>query len=286
MEITNHVARLLVELSKSQDDEIGDGTTGVVVLAGALLEQAADLIDKGIHPIRIADGYDQACEVAVAELDKISDEVNFSRTDPSNLFEVAKTSLGSKMYAHVSTSLYTTKLLYRVSKAHDQFAQIAVDAVLSVADLERKDVDFELIKVDSKVGGSLEDTLLVKGVVVDKDFSHPQMPDEVRDAKLAILTCAFEPPKPKTKHKLDITTVEEFRKLQNYEREKFQEMIKQIKDTGANLVICQWGFDDEANHLLLQNKLPAVRWVGGPEIELIAIATNGRIVPRFEDLSA
>ena len=173
-----------------------------------------------------------------------------------------------------------------VSKAHDQFAQIAVDAVLSVADLQRKDVDFELIKVDGKVGGSLEDTLLVKGVVVDKDFSHPQMPDEVRNAKLAILTCAFEPPKPKTKHKLDITTVDEFKKLQAYEKSKFVEMIQQIKDTGANLVICQWGFDDEANHLLLQNGLPAVRWVGGPEIELIAIATNGRIVPRFEDLSA
>jgi T-complex protein 1 subunit epsilon len=173
-----------------------------------------------------------------------------------------------------------------VSKAHDQFAQIAVDAVLSVADLERKDVDFELIKVDGKVGGSLEDSLLVKGVIIDKDFSHPQMPDEVHDAKLAILTCAFEPPKPKTKHHLDITTVEEFRKLQNYEREKFTEMIAQIKATGANLVICQWGFDDEANHLLLQSELPAVRWVGGPEIELIAIATNGRIVPRFEDLSA
>ena len=179
----------------------------------------------------------------------------------------------------------TLLILPSVSKAHDQFAQIAVDAVLSVADLERKDVDFELIKVDGKVGGSLEDSLLVKGVVVDKDFSHPQMPDEVRNAKLAILTCAFEPPKPKTKHKLDITTVEEFKKLQAYEKNKFTEMIQQIKDTGANLVICQWGFDDEANHLLLQNKLPAVRWVGGPEIELIAIATNGRIVPRFEDLS-
>ena len=97
MEISNHVARLLVELSKSQDDEIGDGTTGVVVLAGALLEQAADLIDKGIHPIRIADGYDEACEVAVAELDRISDKVQFSRENTSNLFEVAKTSLGSKM---------------------------------------------------------------------------------------------------------------------------------------------------------------------------------------------
>lgn len=172
-----------------------------------------------------------------------------------------------------------------VSKCHDQFAKIAVDAVLSVADLERKDVDFELIKVDSKVGGSLEDTILVKGVIVDKDFSHPQMPSEVRDVKLAILTCPFEPPKPKTKHKLDITSVDEFKRLQAYEREKFEEMIQQLKDAGANLVICQWGFDDEANHLLLQNNLPAVRWVGGPEIELIAIATDGRIVPRFEELA-
>jgi T-complex protein 1 subunit epsilon len=233
-----------------------------------MLEQAADLIDKGIHPIRIADGYDQACDIAVTELDRISDEIEFSKDDISKLMKVARTSLGSKI----------------VSKAHDQFAKIAVDAVLSVADFERKDVDFELIKVDGKVGGSLEDTLLVKGVIIDKDFSHPQMPSEVRDAKMAILTCAFEPPKPKTKHKLDITSVEEFKKMQNYEREKFIEMIEQLKETGANLVICQWGFDDEANHLLLQNKLPAVRWVGGPEIELIAIATNGRIVPRFEDL--
>ncbi|OTA07041.1 T-complex protein 1 [Trichoderma parareesei] len=268
MEVSNHVAKLLVELSKSQDEEIGDGTTGVVVLAGALLEQAADLIDKGIHPIRIADGYDQACDIAVAELDKISDTIEFTKEETSNLLKVARTSLGSKI----------------VSKAHDQFANIAVDAVLSVADLERKDVDFELIKVDGKVGGSLEDTILVKGVIIDKDFSHPQMPSEVKDAKIAILTCAFEPPKPKTKHHLDITSVEEFKKLQNYEKEKFVEMIQQIKDTGANLAICQWGFDDEANHLLLQNQLPAVRWVGGPEIELIAIATNGRIVPRFEDL--
>ncbi|KAL1986015.1 hypothetical protein VTN96DRAFT_7150 [Rasamsonia emersonii] len=269
MEITNNVAKLLVQLSKSQDDEIGDGTTGVVVLAAALLEQAAELIDKGIHPIRIADGYDQACEIAVAELDRISDEIPFTREDTENLIKVAKTSLGSKI----------------VSKAHDQFAKMAVDAVLSVADLERKDVDFELIKVDGKVGGSLEDSILVKGVIVDKDFSHPQMPPEVRNAKLAILTCPFEPPKPKTKHKLDITSVEEFKRLQQYEKDKFAEMIQQLKDAGANLAICQWGFDDEANHLLLQNNLPAVRWVGGPEIELIAIATNGRIVPRFEDLT-
>ena len=154
MEISNHVAKLLVELSKSQDEEIGDGTTGVVVLAGALLEQAAELIDKGIHPIRIADGYDQACDIAVAELDRIADTIEFTKTHKENLVKVARTSLGSKI----------------VSKAHDQFANIAVDAIMSVADIERRDVDFDLIKVDGKVGGSLEDSLLVQGVIVDKEI--------------------------------------------------------------------------------------------------------------------
>ncbi|KAI9481127.1 MAG: T-complex protein 1 subunit epsilon [Benjaminiella poitrasii] len=269
MAVEHQIAKLLVQLSQSQDQEIGDGTTGVVVLAGALLEQCEQLLDRGIHPIRIADGFERACAVAVKHLDEISDTIEFSKNNVANLKKTAMTSLGSKI----------------VSKYHEKYADIAVEAVLSVADLERKDVDFELIKVDGKVGGSLEDTILVKGVVVDKDMSHPQMPREVRDAKIAILTCAFEPPRPKTKHKLDITSVEEYENLKNYEREKFNLMIDQVKQSGANLVICQWGFDDEANHLLLQNKLPAVRWVGGPEIELIAIATNGRIVPRFEDLS-
>merc|ERR1712061_881580 len=140
--------------------------------------------------------------------------------------------------------------------------------------------------VETKVGGQMEDSMLVKGVIVDKDFSHPQMPKELKDVKLAILTCPFEPPKPKTKHKLDVTSVEDYRNLRKYEAEKFDEMVKQVKDSGTTLAICQWGFDDEANHLLLQRELPAIRWVGGPEIELIAIATGGRIVPRFQELSA
>ncbi|KII85023.1 hypothetical protein PLICRDRAFT_56969 [Plicaturopsis crispa FD-325 SS-3] len=270
MEVEHQIAKLLVQLSKSQDDEIGDGTTGVVVLAGALLEQSESLLDRGIHPIRIADGFDRACSVAVDRLDEVSDRVPFSKDFTENLLKAAMTSLGSKI----------------VSKEHQQFAQIAVDAVLAVADLERRDVPFDLIKVDGKVGGSLADTTLIKGVLIDKDMSHPQMPHSVKDARLAILTCPFEPPRPKTKHKLDITSVEEYKKLREYEKEKFTDMIKRVKDTGANLVICQWGFDDEANHLLMQNELPAVRWVGGPEIELIAIATQGRIVPRFEDLTA
>jgi len=151
--------------------------------------------------------------------------------------------------------------------------------------MKRKDVDFELIKVEGKVGGKLEDSKLVKGVVIcDKNFSHPQMPKELTDCKLAILNCRFEAPKLKTKHNLDVSTVEEYEALRDYEHKAFDGMVQQVKDSGANVVICQWGFEDEANHLLLKNNLPAVRWVGGPELELIAMATGGRIVPRFEEL--
>lgn len=269
MDVEHQIARLMVQLSKSQDDEIGDGTTGVVVLAGALLEQSEKLLDRGIHPIRISDGYEMAAKIATEKLDKISETFAVDLKEKEPLVQLAMTTLGSKI----------------VNRCHRQMAEIAVDAIMSVADFERKDVDFELIKVEGKVGGKLEDTMLVKGVVVDKDMSHPQMPKVVKDAKIAILTCPFEPPKPKTKHKLDVTSVEDYQKLREYEKEKFESMVQMVKDTGANLVICQWGFDDEANHLLLQRELPAVRWVGGPEIELIAIATGGRIVPRFEELT-
>jgi T-complex protein 1 subunit epsilon len=269
MDVEHEIAKLMVQLSQSQDDEIGDGTTGVVVLAGALLEQAELLLDKGIHPIRIADGFELAAQCAVKHLEKIADSFPVNSDNLEPLIQTAMTALGSKI----------------VNKCHREMAEIAVQAVLAVADMEKRDVNFELIKVEGKVGGRLEDTMLVKGVVVDKDFSHPQMPKVLKDVKLAILTCAFEPPKPKTKHKLDVTSVEDYKALRQYEAEKFSEMVQQVKDAGATLAICQWGFDDEANHLLLQRQLPAVRWVGGPEIELIAIATGGRIVPRFEELS-
>ncbi|KAF2902844.1 hypothetical protein ILUMI_03338 [Ignelater luminosus] len=269
MDVDHEIGKLLVELSQSQDDEIGDGTTGVVVLAGALLEQASTLLDRGIHPIRIADGFELACQKAVEHLEKVADVFPVSSENLEPLIQVAMTTLGSKI----------------INKCHRQMAEIAVKAVLAVADLATRDVNFELIKVEGKVGGRLEDTTLVKGVVIDKTMSHPQMPKELHDVKLAILTCPFEPPKPKTKHKLDVTSVDDYKELRQYEQEKFSEMVSRVKAAGATLAICQWGFDDEANHLLLQQHLPAVRWVGGPEIELIAIATGGRIVPRFEELN-
>ncbi|KAF9804026.1 hypothetical protein SFRURICE_019222 [Spodoptera frugiperda] len=269
MDVEHQIGKLLVQLAQSQDDEIGDGTTGVVVLAGALLEQASNLLDKGIHPIRVADGFEMAAATALANLESISEAFPVNKDTREHLIKVAMTTLGSKV----------------VVKCHRLMAEIAVDAVLSVADLEKRDVNFELIKVEGKVGGRMEDSMLVKGVVIDKTMSHPQMPKTLRDVKLAILTCPFEPPKPKTKHKLHVGSADEYRELRQYEHDKFLEMVHKVKDAGATLAICQWGFDDEANHLLLAEGLPAVRWVGGPEMELIAIATGGRIVPRFEELT-
>eukprot|EP00736_Rhodelphis_marinus_P000711 Rmarinus@m.16581 len=269
MQVENEIAKLLVNLSKSQDDEIGDGTTGVVVLAGALLEKAEALLDRGIHPTKIADGYEIASKIAFDHLETISERYNYEKNDYEPLKRTAFTTLGSKI----------------INKQQEQMADIAVRAVLAVADMERQDVNLDLIKVEGKVGGSLEDTTLIEGIVVDKDFSHPQMCKDIKDAKIAILTCPFEPPKPKTKHKLDIDTVEKYKKLYEVEQEYFRDMVKRCKDSGANCIICQWGFDDEGNYLLAQNELPAVRWVGGVEIELIAIATGGRIVPRFQELT-
>lgn len=270
MEVDHEIGKLLVELSKSQDDEIGDGTTGVVVLAGALLEEAEKLLEKGIHPIRISRGYEKAVDIATAHLAAIADRIEFSETNLEPLIGTASTTLGSKI----------------INRFQRSMAEIAVNAVLAVADLKRKDVNFDLIKVEGKVGGRLEDTMLVRGMVIDKPMSHPQMPKEIKDAKIAILTCPFEPPKPKTKHKLDIGSVEDYDLLYEQEQKYFVDMVQRCKDSGATLVICQWGFDDEANHLLFQNKLPAVRWVGGVDLELLAIATGGRIVPRFEELEA
>ena len=268
MEIEHPIAKLMVELSQSQDDEIGDGTTGVVVFAGALLEQAMLLIEKGIHPLAISEGYDKACEKVLQNLDSIHATIDIENTD--TLINGAIISLGSKI----------------VSKCQRSLAKICVDAVLSVLDKERNDVNFELIKIQGKVGGSIEDTTLIHGIVLDKEMSHPQMDKEILDAKICILTCPFEPPKPKTKYNVDIKSAEDYKKLYEHEQNYFKQMVKSVKDSGANLVICQWGFDDEANHLLMTNNLPAIRWVGGQEIELIALATGGRIIPRFSEIKS
>lgn len=269
MDIDNEIAQLMVELSKSQDSEIGDGTTGVVVLAGSLLEEASKLLDKGIHSSRISEGFEKACEEAVKRLEAIAATIDVNGEGHAALHQTARSTLNSKI----------------IKRDRDHMAKICVDAVLAVADLERKDVNLDLIKVEGKVGGRLKDTELVAGIVLDKDISHPQMPKTIKNPKIAILTCPFEPPKPKTKHTVTISGGEQLKELAEQEQEYFKREVKMCKDAGADLVICQWGFDDEANYLLYRNELPAVRWVGGVELELIAIATGGRIIPRFEDLA-
>ncbi|KNB45191.1 hypothetical protein JH06_1096 [Blastocystis sp. subtype 4] len=274
MDVQHQVAKLMVELSQSQDEEVGDGTTGVVVLAGAMLEKAQELLDKGIHPVKVADGFEQACKIAVDHLSEIGYQIDFSEDNIEPLIEVALTTLSSKI----------------VNQFKRQMAEIAVKSVLSVADIPRRDVRFDLIKLTTKTGGKLEDTELIHGLVLDKGFSHPQMSKSLKDARICLLTCPFEPPKPKTKHEVEITNAKVDLKtdlMDMYEKEQayFRDMVQRIKDTGANLAICQWGFDDEANSLLFQNGIHAVRWVGGMEIEAIAIATGAKIVPRFEELS-
>uniref|UniRef100_A0A6A7G3M0 T-complex protein 1 subunit epsilon n=1 Tax=Hirondellea gigas TaxID=1518452 RepID=A0A6A7G3M0_9CRUS len=270
MDIDHQIGKLLVQLSKSQDDEVGDGTTGVVVLAGALLEEAERLLSKGIHPLRISKGFEIGCDIAVKHLETISESIVISKENPASLIKTAMTTLSSKI----------------INRHHRQMAEIAVNAVLAVADFERKDVNFDLIKVDGKIGGKLEETMLVHGIVLDKEMAHPQMPKVFKNPKIALLTCPFEPPKPKTKHTMEVTSVEAYNVLYEQEQKYFVEMVDKCLASGCDVVMCQWGFDDEANHLLLQKKMPAVRWVGGVELELIAIATGARIVPRFEELTA
>ena len=265
MEIMHPIAHLMVELSQSQDNQIGDGTTGVVVLAGMLMEQAIMLLEKGIHPLKIASGFEKAADLIVKHLDAIAEDRDHSK---EFFVKVATTSLGSKV----------------VSQYKQKLAEIAVEAVFSVADLARKDVNFDLIKIVGKTGGSIGDTELIKGILLDKELSHPQMEKKISNAKIAIVTCPFEPPKPKTKYNLNITSADDYKDLAQKEQAYFVDMVRRVKESGADIVMCQWGFDDEANHLLLQNGLRAVRWVSGTDIELLALATGGRIIPRFEEL--
>lgn len=263
----NPISKLLQRLSSAQDEEIGDGTTSVVLIASALLTKAVKLIEKGIHPIKVSEGYDVACKMVVEHLESIKEEIKPNWLK-ENMKNAALTSLNSKI----------------VRKAKDAVAEVCVNAILRVCDRDRRDVDFELIKIVKKIGTDFKGIELVNGVLLDKSFSHSQMKKIVEDGRIALLTCPFEPPKLKTKNELRISSVEDYRSLENYEKEKFVEMIRCIKNSGANVILCQWGFDDEANSLLMEHGLPAIRWVGGQDLELAAVYTGGSIISRFEDL--
>jgi T-complex protein 1 subunit epsilon len=191
MELNHQAAKLLCQLSKSQDDEIGDGTTGVVVIAGALLDKCLYLLDKGLHPLNIARGFEKAAECCMKTIESTAQTVDI--TNKQQLIDAAVTTLGSKV----------------VNEFKLELAKVCVDAVLAVADLNTRDVNFDLIKVEGKVGGNVGNTELYSGIILDKEFSHPQMELEINDCKIAILTCPFEPPKPKTKNRLEIRSAED-----------------------------------------------------------------------------
>lgn len=265
MDMTNNpISQLVLQLSQSQDEEVGDGTTSIVILASAILNQVKILLEKGIHPIKISEGLNLALTLAEQNLIKISEDVQ----DLNNyLLKAAKTSLGSKI-----VSLY-------------DFSGMCVEAALAVADLTRKDLDLEFINIQSAVGKSLAETKLIKGLVIKKEFSHPQMTKTVSKAKIALLSCPFEPPRLKNKNSLLISTIEGFKNLELYQKSKFEQMISSLKACNSTAVICQWGFDDEANSMLMQNGIPSIRWVGGNELGLIAAHVNGSIISRFEDLT-
>ncbi|KAI5171837.1 T-complex protein 1 subunit epsilon [Pancytospora epiphaga] len=261
---TNPISQLVVQLSQSQDDEIGDGTTSIVVLAAAILRQAKGLIEKGVHPIKIAEGFAIAQNEAEGHLRRISEPISNMK---AYMTKAAKTTLNSKIVASAD------------------LASLCVEAVLAVADEERKDVDLDLISIQSKTGSNISETKLIRGIVIDKPFSHPQMSKEVKNAKIALLSCPFEPPRLKTKNSLLITSADEYKALEKYEKDKFKEMIESLKNAGADVVMCQWGFDDEANSMLRGANIPAVRWVGGHELGLMAAHISGQIISRFEDLT-
>jgi T-complex protein 1 subunit epsilon len=269
IDIKSPIGSMIVDLSKSQDDEVGDGTTGIVIMAAALLEQAEKLIEKGIHPIRIIEGYEHACDICLTHLENISNYINKNSTAYKSLLAAAATAMNSKI----------------TNRSKKRLSEICVKAVLAVSDVIRRDVNLDLIKIEGKIGGNLENTTLLNGIVIDKEFSHRQMPKELKDVRLCILTSPLEPPKPKSKYKIEIQNTKQFKDLDFFEQKYFNDMITQLKRSGANLLLCQWGFDDEGNHLLLRNKLPAVRWVSGSEIELLAVATGAQIVPRFNEIT-
>jgi len=274
VDVNNEAVKMMADLSKSQDAVAGDGTTGVLLMCGAMLKQALALLQKNISPRTVMDGFSSATRLVIDYLHSISEkafeESAENLVESPLLLSAVKTALSSKV----------------LNQDKEHFAKLAIETIIKVADFKRKDIDLEQIKILPKVGYTMDKSRLIEGVVLEKTFSHPQMPASVENPKIAVLTCPFEPPKMKTKHKFELENVEAYKDLQRYEVEYFNKMIKSIKDSGANVVMCQWGFDDEANHMLLRENLPAVRWLGGPDIELVSIATNSNIVPRFESLTS
>jgi thermosome len=269
IDVQHPAAKMLVEVAKATDNEVGDGTTSVVVLAGALLDKAEELIARDVHPTLIVDGYRKAAAKALEVLQNIS--IKISPEDREWLVKVAKTSMLSKLVAKEAADL----------------ANLVVDAVLTVAEKTPTGykVDVDNIKVDKKPGGSLKDTKLIKGVVLDKEVVHAGMPKRVENAKIALINAPLEIEKPEWSAEIRVSDPSQIKKFLDEETAILKEMVDKIKATGANVVICQKGIDDVAQHFLAKAGILAVRRVKESDMTKLAKATGGRVVTNIDDLS-
>ncbi len=270
MDVQHPAAKMMVEVAKATDQEVGDGTTSVVILAGALLERAENLISKNVHPTVIVDGYNKASEKALEICDKIAIKVD--PMDKAMLKKVAMTAMASKL----------------VSENRDFLADLAVEAVLQVAQKtdEGYKVEVDDIKIEKKAGASLIDTKLIRGIALDKEVVHPGMPKLIRNAKIALLDCPLEIEKTEIDAKIHIETPEQMKAFLDEENRMLKEMVDKIASTGANVVICQKGIDDMAQHFLAKAGILAVRRVKQSDMEKLAKATGGRVITNLEMLSS
>ncbi len=269
MDIQHPAAKMMVEVSKTQDDEVGDGTTTVVVLTGELLGKAVELMNKKIHPTVIIDGYRDAQEQVLKFLEEISLEVD--PKDKKTLKKIAMTSMASKL----------------ISGYSDYISKIAVDAILQVA--EEKDggyeVDLDMVKLEKKPGGSLTDTALIKGLVIDKEVVHADMPKLVRKARIGLLNASMEIEKTEFDSKIHIESPEEMQAYLDQEEQMLRDMVRKVKDAGVNVLLCQKGIDDMVQHFLAREGVLAARRLKKSDMEALAKATGAKIVTSVDDLS-
>jgi len=269
IDVQHPAAKMLVEVSKTTDNEVGDGTTSAVVLAGALLEKAEELLDKDVHPTVIVDGYSKAAKKAIEALDDVAEKVSPDNKDW--LVKVARTSMQTKL----------------VFKEAEELAQLVVDATLAVAEKVDRGyrVDIDNVKVEKKPGGSLRDTKLIQGIVLDKEVVHSGMPKVVEKAKIALVSAPFEIEKTEFDAKLNINDPSMMKKFLDEETKMLKGMVDKIVEVGATVVVCQKGIDDIAQHYLAKAGVLAVRRAKESDMTKLAKATGARVVNNFEDLS-
>ena len=270
IDVQHPAAKMMVEISKATDNEVGDGTSSVVVLAGALIEKAEELIGQEIHPTIIVDGYRKSAIKAIEVLNNIAQKI--SGDDKEQLIRVAKTSMQTKL----------------VSKDSDEIAQLVVNAAQQVS--EKYDssyrVDIDDIKVEKKAGGSLRDTKLIKGIVLDKEVVHGGMPKRIEKAKIALVTSALEIEKTEFDAKINISSPDQMKMFLDEENKMLKSMVDKIIDSGANVLVCQKGIDDIAQHYLAKSGILAVRRVKESDMTKLARATGARVVNNLDDLTA